>query len=347
MNARSSVASNARHAGCQPITDVVAQQPIRRQYVFPNLIPKGELTIVSMNPGVDGAPFASVCAIKASSGGILPMFGNGSGLQVTLFMGGSDQDADADNQAFQQVLLDEEGVNGSPEQWTNKMFVQKQGGNEWDAVYLDTPIGYSVMKKRFQPGSLAIIYDLDEWLELGGLTVETASKLLSRLRKECIESDVTLLIFERDSVGKHTLAAEIADTSEVLQLVPDKKSPTATGAGCCLLRKRRGYFDTAPRACSFWISLTDAGTLTWGIEPSEGPQLAQKELDAVQRRILTAQWITGERTPRQIAELLGKDPKDVPNTGTQQDLARVLGVHPATTSRDCKTIEKNGLARNA
>ena len=306
-----------------------------------------EVTVVSMNQGVDGAPFAAVCAIKAGTGGMLPMFGNGAGLSVTLFMGGINPDEDADTQAFQQILLDEESAHSTPDQWTDKLFVQKQGDNEWSAIYFDASAEVSRMGKRLYPNSLNVIYDLNAWLARGELTVETAPKLLASFRKECAENGVTLLIFERHSADKHTLAAEIADTSEVLQLVADKKSPSTTGTGFCLLRKRRGYFDTAPRACSFWISLTDAGTLAWGMEPSEGPQLAQKELDAVQRRILTAQWISGERTPRQIAELLGKDPMDVPEKLNQQGFAGLVGVNPATTSRDRKALQNNGTARDA
>lgn len=347
MKTPSSFLDQRQDATSLSITDAVMQRPVRKQYIFPKFIPKREVTVVSMNVGVDGAPLASVCAVKAASGGTLPMFGNGAGLDVNLFIGGIDEDEDADTQAFQQVLLDEEKVHCQPDQWPGTLHVHKQGQNEWGTIYLDTPAGLSDMEKRLQPESLAVIYDLNVWLKLGELTDDSATELLSAFGNLCIEKDVTLLIFERHSPERPALAAKVEPTSEVLQLVTDKKGPSLTGSGCSLLRKKRGYFDLAPRACSFWISLTDAGILTWGMEPSEGPQLAQRELDAVQRRILTAQWRSGERTPRQIAALLGKDPANYPDKLNQQGFADMIGVDPSTTSRDLRAMQKNGAPRDA
>lgn len=329
------------------LTDAVLEPVDRTPFVFPHLFPQGQLTVVSMNDGVDGAYFASVCAVKAASGGALPMFGNGAGLKVNLLIGGIDIDIDADTHAFHHVLLAEESALCEPSQWVDRLRTQKQGKDGWGALYLNTQVGFLRFLRHLEPNSLTVIYDLDKWFRSEGLTGETASELLAKFQRACHEKGVTLVIFERHSSENNTLAAAIATTSEVLQLVANKKGPALTGYGCSLLRKRRGIFDTAPCACSFWISLTDAGSITWGMEPNTGPQLAEKELDAVQRRILTAQWKSGERTPRQIAELLGKNPADYPDKLDQQDLAKMFNVSPATTSRDLKASQQEPATRDA
>jgi hypothetical protein len=329
------------------ITDAVLDPPARTECIFPYLFAKGQLTVVSMNAGVDGAYFASVCAVKAASGGALPMFGKGAGLNVNLLIGGIDKDMDADTYAFHDVLLAEESALCDPSQWVDRLRTQRQGKDGWGALYLNTKMGFLKFRGQLEPNSLTVIYDLGKWLRAEGLTVETASELLEKLQRACIGKGVTLVIFERHSSENNTLAAAIATTSEVLQLVSDKKAPAVTGYGCSLLRKRRGIFDAAPRACSFWISLTDAGNITWGMEPSTGPQLAEKELDAVQRRILTAKWKSGEHTPRQIAELLGKNPDDYPDKLDQQGIAKLLNVSPATTSRDLKAIQQKRAPHDA
>lgn len=340
MNTRPSPSKMIHDPRSELITDVVLTTPIRTAYVFDYLFALKQVSVVAMNVGVDGAPFASVCAMKAATGQSLPMFGPGAGVSVNLLTGGLDNDLDADALALHQVLFDEELTHCDPSQWPGSLRIQKQF-KDASALYLNTKIGFLTFYRRLVPNSLIVIYDLTVWLRSEGLTVETASELLAKLNRACSEKGVTFVIFERHSPDNNTLAGAIGSASEVLQLVPDQKAPTQTGSGCLLLRKNRGIFDIAPVACSFWISTTDAGGLVWGMEPRDGhPSQSSKELNAMQRRILTKQWITRERTPRQIAVLLGLDPSDVPENIDQKGMAKMLGTSESTVSRYATAIKK-------
>ena len=334
------------------VTDVPLVPVIRTQHVFPYLLAKEQLTVVSMDAVDPGARFAaaalaSVLAIKAATSGTLPMFGKGVTSIVNLLVGKIDKDRDADVHAFQQTLLDEENALRDLSQWAGKLRIREQGKDGARRLYLNTVMGFSTFVRELQPDSLTIIYDLDAWLRSDLLTAETGSELLAKFQRVCSAKGATLVIFERHSSESNSLAAAVGPAAEVLRLVAEKKGPALTGYGSLLRRERKSIYDTAPEACLFWVSLNDAGGLTWGMEPSEGPQLVTRELDAVQRRILTARWAAGDCTSRQLAELLGKNPADYPDKLDQQGLAKMLDVSPTTTCRDLKVIKKKFEPRDA
>lgn len=295
--------------------DMLNQPVAIQKFILPELIPEAGHVCVSVAPDVDALQFATQLAYACAAGLPFRPFGEAqSTVTAAFFPPGM---ACLVREHFELFANTPQG----DEQW-GRACTNLHSCTDELSVDLGWSIAQAQLDESLPPNcKLAIYFDVRALFgekKIGVLDHQAITPHLARLRQRGI---ATVIFLQRRHRGSAVESELLAGEGYHLALDAAASAPREFGGGYTVHRRKVSEFDTVPRCYLHWYRVKDR-RIKFGWEvPSGGPQLSAKQMEIVERRARVEQLKAAGMEQRAIAS--------------------VLGVDPATISRDVADIRAN------
>jgi len=282
------------------------------------LVTAGKTTYVHVSPRVESGLYAAVVSFCIATRRKLAPYGAVSGAKVMFCSDHTDEGA---QQVIWRLIVNRETTTDLRDWAEENVIFARPFHSDGTAVELNSRIDKCLFVESIPEDIKLIVFpNIDAWISKrtpDPMEATDIPTLFSELNRE----NIAVLVFVHSSSKLDLKKTPPNDgRGHTVWLTPDSAAPVSVGGGFCVHRRKTDEEDTIPTQYRFGYAVID-GKLRLGWELSAQASAAEaKQIAIAERRI-------------QVAKLLAEN---MP----QKAISALLGVDPATVSRDAAHLNK-------